>query len=411
MVNFFLWRIANYCGQEKKVSADKSFMNKIASLLTILSLGACTHYTPVKRQIAAESPCKLGPQQEITIGMTMGYGNYERALLFAAQELGHKVRIKTLDHHIDGKKLGDHQLVLGKMGDLELRKRIEEQLASVDGVLSTGGHDIHPRVWEKNLPAEKRAEAMRLHDAYANLSGDEKAAIKSMHDKKLNDVEKQSFLDKFIKKRGSYNDRDKSLANIQRDVFETTLLDLYFTDGDHQYKPFIGICYGMQMLASHKGIPLTVDIKAQVGLRNRYPEKKKKKKNDSAVDPFQSYIVNSEEFETLDFMPLEDHVTPFTREVYELIKIPSKVPEYHHQNVGYGHFMSWYDANRNVLSDNQLEVLSTSNDGAIAEVIVAQDRPAFGVQFHPERSTDKHFKKEIFGVFLEQACRHRIKRD
>lgn len=158
-----------------------------------------------------------------------------------------------------------------------------------------------------------------------------------------------------------------SSEGARRDPFEYGILKEYFSREDLKHIPILGICRGMQMLAVSQGIPLYVDIKTELGIRNR------------------RYL-----FDRI-FLDEKSHSL-----MTELFSHSFRGYKYHHQGIRVDYFR------RNSSRWPGVSVTSYSNRGRIAESLEFKDRPILGVQFHPE--IDFGFERHsVFGWFLDQA--------
>ncbi len=150
-----------------------------------------------------------------------------------------------------------------------------------------------------------------------------------------------------------------------RDEFELKTFQTYLSDARFSSLPLLGICRGMQMMAVAQGVPLVQDLKEELGIKNRYYRF-------DQVDVPKASSVMSELFP-------EGKALGF---------------KIHHQN-----------PKRSVLDTlkDKVKVTATSMDQQIVEAIELIERPAIGVQFHPEQSfpTVKH---SIFRWLLDGAC-------
>src|SRR5207247_2136885 len=125
------------------------------------------------------------------------------------------------------------------------------------------------------------------------------------------------------------------------------------------------ICYGMQMLAVQRGIPLVVDLNAEFGIPNRRELRDR-------VHLILHSLANSIFSERL--------LAGF---------------ENHHQAVDIREFAR--------LKPPAVRITGTSNGGIVPEAIEFDDRPmALGVQFHPEGSA-LALSDRVFGWLLDQA--------
>ncbi len=211
---------------------------------------------------------------------------------------------------------------------LDLRRGpTSEALAKVDAVLIPGGADIHPGLYSSpQLPEATRRELEEFRSFY-QMSEEGRA----------------------------------------RDAFEFELVKAYLTHPATEKTPLLGICRGMQMMAVAQGVPLVVDLRAQLGLENRY-------------NGFDEFRVQANDSIVAGMFP-EGKGSGF---------------KYHHQNPDV-RFISAHAPDR-------LRLTATSWGGKVAEAIEYVTRPAIGVQFHPEKSfpTVKH---RVFSWLLTEACR------
>ena len=98
----------------------------------------------------------------------------------------------------------------------------------IDALLVPGGEDIDPKYYKFKVEAPLRDEIQRL--------------------------------DHLVE----YTKKGKIL-----DPFEYKLWQQYFTSVQTKNLPALGICRGMQMLAVSQGVPLLIDINAQLKIPNR----------------------------------------------------------------------------------------------------------------------------------------------
>jgi putative glutamine amidotransferase len=158
----------------------------------------------------------------------------------------------------------------------------------------------------------------------------------------------------------------------RRDPIEFNLLKKYFANPSLADLPVLGVCRGMQMLAVSQGIPLYVDIKTELGIKNR------------------RYLY--------DRIMLEPGETLLN----ELFSASFKGFKRHHQGIRVPYFQS------NSSRWPSLKVTSFSNQGRVAESIEFSNRPVLGVQFHPEN--DFGFERnKIFGWLINKAKERRLK--
>jgi gamma-glutamyl-gamma-aminobutyrate hydrolase PuuD len=296
-------------------------MQKIIISLTMIIaiLGAKEVQTPkklfdelttTKKELTQSSGiCMLPPNKILRIGCTKRCNNhYVSALKEVAKELHYSIKVTTLKQN--------------------RRMNYKKLPSQIDAILSPGGHDIDPKYYTKNLSTKEK-----------------------------NRVNKQ------FKKYGKSNKK-----GLNRDRFEFTLFQHYFKDNSYKNIPVLGICYGTQMLAAVKGIPLYVDIPTNIKIpaRRRINDKIYMNKK-STLFPY----INRQSF---------------------------KGYKNHHQAID----LKYYNSHKRKFSDTL--ITATSNGGKIAEVIEFTNRPAIGVQFHPERS-NKKIKHAVIKKFLSDACR------
>ncbi|HXH74973.1 MAG TPA: gamma-glutamyl-gamma-aminobutyrate hydrolase family protein [Bacteriovoracaceae bacterium] len=194
------------------------------------------------------------------------------------------------------------------------------------------------------------------------------------------DINPDYYLDSVTPELAKYTRENMQLVRhsnegIYRDGFEHSLIQAYSTDTTFEKLPMLGICRGMQMMSVAHGIPLYLDIKTELGIKNR----------NNLFDR-----INLEEGPSL------------MSELYGNKKFRGF--EKHHQGIR----MSYY---RDHQSDFPLtRVTATSNKGLIAEALEFTHRPALGVQYHPEKSfTRTSFP--IFKWFLTKACEYKTTKD
>ena len=189
------------------------------------------------------------------------------------------------------------------------------------------------------------------------------------------DIDPKYYLSKVEPELRDYTQSLDHLVNYsaegrRRDPIEFGLLEKYFANSELETLPVLGVCRGMQMLAVSQGIPLYVDIKTELEIRNR------------------RYLY--------DRIVMESGSTLMN----ELFKKTFKGFKRHHQGIRVSYFQE------NAARWPQLNVTSYSNRGKIAESLEFKDRPVFGVQFHPEN--DFGFERNrIFGWLLEKAREHK----
>jgi putative glutamine amidotransferase len=176
-----------------------------------------------------------------------------------------------------------------------------------------------------------------------------------------------------------YIERNRHLAKVtdesnKRDPFEYKFLSTYFNSKKTLYTPILGICRGMQMLGVSQGVPLILDIKTELGIRNRRYTLDKVK------------VTNKESL------------------LYEIQKRTKfRAVENHHQGLRIDYF------NTHVAKWPHLAITSTSNKGKIAESLEFNNRPVIGVQFHPEMTFGKT-RRRMFSWLLKRACMNKMRR-
>ena len=122
------------------------------------------------------------------------------------------------------------------------------------------------------------------------------------------------------------------------------------------------------MLTATQGIPLYIDIKEELGFKNRRYTLDKVKiiKKDSLIRSLQK------------------------RKSFRAV-------ENHHQGLRVDYYQ------KNINKWPHLEVTAYSNRGRIAEVLEFLNRPVLGVQFHPEYTFGKT-RRTTFSWLLNRAC-------
>lgn len=253
----------------------------------------------------AYKACHLAKDQLLTVGCTDYCGRFMRwGLNNAAKRLGYRINIVNLNDQ--------YQSV---------------DLTKIDAILIPGGADINPKYYTKYVEEDLKKHIESL-DYLVNYS--------------------------------SEGDR--------RDPFEAKVLEQYFSHEELRLTPLLGICRGMQMLSVSQKIPLYVDIKKELGIRNR------------------KY--------TLDKI----HVIDGNSEIYDALRDRKfRAVELHHQALRLDYFLEHRERWPNV------NITAVSNGGYIVEGIELTNRPAMGVQFHPEYTFGK-VRRGVFKWFLNRAC-------
>lgn len=214
-----------------------------------------------------------------------------------------------------------------KLLDLSIMDELD--FKKLDAIIIPGGADIDPKYYIKNVEPEL---AQHIRD-----------------------------LDHLVK---------YSAEGKRRDPFEFEVLRKYFSDPSTKDLPVLGICRGMQVLGVSQGIPLYVDIKTELGIKNR------------------RYLY--------DRIQIEPEVS-LINDLFEITAF--KAFKRHHQGLRVDYFHAHSDR------WPQLKITAYSNKGLIAEALEFSNRPVLGVQFHPEN--DFGFERRIIFNWLIQEARKR----
>lgn len=190
------------------------------------------------------------------------------------------------------------------------------------------------------------------------------------------DIDPSYYLSEVTPELRKYTEKNLHLVNFtregkRRDPFEYNLLKIYSEDRAFEKKPLLGICRGLQMMSVAQGIPLYLDIKTELGIKNRR----------NLFDRVSISKTNS----------LMNDL--YTKENIKGFKL-------HHQGIR----VSYYEAHEEKFP--LTKITAYSNDRKIAEAIEYTHRPALGVQFHPERSFPGT-SAPVFRWFLTKACEHK----
>lgn len=252
----------------------------------------------------AES-CRLNRSEVLTIGCSTNCGRFNSwALGWYARKLGYRLKIVNL--------ASTYQSI---------------DPSTVDGILIPGGVDIDPKWYMDDVEEDLRAH------------------IES------------------IKHLANYTQTGK-----KRDQFEFDLLDKYFADQKREKQPILGICRGMQVLTVSQKIPLIVDIKEEIGIKNR--------------------------MYTLDLVTVSQQDSVI-KDVVGLNRF--RGVELHHQALRLDYF------NKYKSRWPHLSVTALSNGGTIPEALEFSNRPILGVQFHPEYTFGR-VRRNIFSWLLKKSC-------
>lgn len=256
------------------------------------------------------SKCSLPKGTVLKIGCTKDCGKFNRRALYRfARKSGLKIEIINL-----------------------YSQRQSVDITSMDGILIPGGADINPKYYIDKVEKE-------------------------LQDK----IKKLDYL------------VDYSESGDRRDPFEYQLLQDYFSNPKLAQTPVLGICRGMQILGVSQGIPLYVDIKTELGIRNRRYK--------------------------LDKIYLQSRDSSINKIMRDM---RFRGVELHHQGPRVDYFKKHKSRWPNI------ELTGLSNRGRIAEVLEWTDRPVLGVQFHPEYTYGK-VRRRIFKWLVNQACHKKNK--
>lgn len=262
----------------------------------------------VTPEISSAAKCDLPAGETIKIGCSYNCSFFYRLRLkTTAWAMGYKIAITNLSLHSD---------YLGKMGEM-------------DGILIPGGADIDPKYYLDQVTPELRSY-----------------------------TEDNLHLVKFSKE------------GERRDPVEYSIVKHYSENEKFTHTPMLGICRGLQMMSVGQGIPLYLDIKTELGIKNR-------------INRFDR--VYTEEGDSL---------------MSDLYGKTTKGFKIHHQGIRVDYFQEHQNDFPNA------KVTAYSSKGKIAEAIEYTHRPAIGVQFHPEKSFT-HNTAPIFRWFLNKACENK----
>jgi putative glutamine amidotransferase len=218
-----------------------------------------------------------------------------------------------------------------KMINLQGRPDMKKAMSQVDGILIPGGADIDPKYYLDSVTPELRQYTKE------NL--------------KLFQWSKEGE---------------------RRDPFEYSLIKTYSQDDTFKDLPMLGICRGFQMMSVAQGIPLYLDIKTEVGIKNRR--------------------------NLFDRIALAANSGSLISSLYSISNF--KAYKLHHQGLRVPYYLKNQDKYPNA------KVTAFSNDRKIAEAVEYTHRPALGVQYHPERSFTGT-SAPVFRWFLTKACEYK----
>lgn len=189
------------------------------------------------------------------------------------------------------------------------------------------------------------------------------------------DINPDYYVDKVTPELQQYIRQNRGLVKFSeegkiRDPYEYAFIREYLDRAENAKLPLLGICRGMQMMTVGQGIPLYLDIKTELGIKNR------------------RYLfdrVHVEKNSLLDDIYLNDSFYGF---------------EMHHQGLR----VPYFEEHASVYPD--VKVIAYSNNGKIAEGIEYLNRPALGIQYHPEKSLTGT-AAPVFRWFLTQSCEYK----
>lgn len=219
--------------------------------------------------------------------------------------------------------------------DLSKNNDVKKALSSVDAVLIPGGADIDPKYYLENVTDELKQYTL------ANL-----------------------------------NLVDFSSEGRRRDPFEYALLRTYISDSNYKDLPLLGVCRGMQMMTVAKGIPLYLDIKTELGIRNR------RNLSDWISVALPDSLMAKLYTDGQEF----------------------KGYKYHHQGIRVDYYLDHIDEYPSV------KMSAVSNKGLIGEALEYTDRKALGIQYHPELSAVST-SAPIYKWYLKNACDYKKMRN
>lgn len=255
---------------------------------------------------ALASTCKLENSAELKIGCTSNCDPLiKSSLRKVASKRGYKIKIVDM-----------------------YKENISEDLSSLDGMIIPGGVDVDPKHYKFKVEADLRAK-----------------------------IESLDYLVSYTK------------DGQRRDPFELKTLKEYFSKAENKDLPLLAICRGMQILSVSQGIPLYIDIKKELGIKNR-----RNLQDRIYISDRSSLIGSILQFD--NFLGKKNH----------------------HQGLRVAYFNKY----KNKRWPN-ISITSTSNNGLIAESIEFKNRPIVATQFHPE--SDRGLERDrIFGWMLNESC-------
>lgn len=193
------------------------------------------------------------------------------------------------------------------------------------------------------------------------------------------DIDPRFYMDKVTPELKSYTEKNLHLVNFseegkRRDAFEYELVKTYSEDETFKNLPMLGVCRGLQMMSVAEGIPLYLDIKTELGIKNR-------------IKKFDRISLSKDSL-------IQSIYNPTTFKAFKL----------HHQGIRVPYFEEYAS------HFPRTKVTAYSNDRKIAEAIEYTHRPALGVQYHPEKSFTGA-SVPVFKWFLTKACEYKTSKE
>ncbi|MDH4467892.1 MAG: gamma-glutamyl-gamma-aminobutyrate hydrolase family protein [Bacteriovoracaceae bacterium] len=254
-----------------------------------------------------------------------------------------------------------------------------------------------------NMVAKKfnyKVKFLALHTKSTPLTPDKYDAIISPGGKDINVKYYQDFIqDQGLKKKTiDYYEKTKSQhttpQSLMRDDYEYIFFKNYFSPSHSESekfnkKPALGICYGSQMMGVVHGIPIIADMRLFLELPASYDKR-------DLINTNSNSLIAQE----LTHAGLKSK-GPEQSSSYSFL-----ASENHHQTLDVNY------ANRISDLHQSLLLIATSHHHKVVEGIHYLDRPALGIQFHPElfdqnNIDSKQVTEGIFGWLLVEACRHK----